>query len=688
MFLPQRPYIISYQTDIARQLCAYHLILEEVSMAQIYKGAKKQVARVKRQFQESFGNQKKVADLPEAQEDLPPTTGVLEQEQAVDLSLDNKGQMVLNELINTETGYVKDLMILQVAGKTIMANINAASQLTTLEKQKAQLMFDTINSLLMVHQQQEAILRNFQIAQSENNLESAKKSLEQLRSLSKIASVYSTQYNQLYEENSAFLNERNFTSKSDKKLWQGIQKALDDNDPGKRRLDLGGYTIKPVQRMLKYPLLFNELAKVDKAHPLQNAFAQMKLHYQAIGQQMNEAKRSQEQNSKHIEYQKYKKQNPQLRARSDVTLIVNGQNMTRDKVFMQLMSVISVEDYALNMKIDNKNPNRLIVRNANGNRIAEIDFDNQQNSLSIRVRKKHMNYRVLEAMVGVAQGLDIPKKEITQETKNRSLKDMVLNLLGSSLEPIIEWFKPKEKQQKPMQKSKALNVADEIVVTERNYLKGLHYLIDNRKAILEALSEDEKLTEANVKTVEKLIDLSENIAKTNAVMLEEFESLQQGIGQNDHTAIARHANELLKVAKLSQIYHGEYRAILSNEFMGPQMQQIFNTIDNKFYGKAALKEHSANDDFLLAVQRFPRYEMLMNDLANKMDQASPALHVVQKAARTFKEHSGSINERVKQDQGSRKFAQKVEEGKAKIDKAFEQLAQDKKDAKKRRKLGR
>lgn len=658
-------------------------------MAKVYKGAKNQVARAKRQFQESLGNHRKVADVPEIQEGLPPTIGAQEQAQAVDLSLENIPKKVLNELVVTEVAYINDLMILQAAGKTIMPHVKAARQLTELEKQKAQLMFDTINSLLMVHKQQEAILRNFQIAQSENNLESAKKSLEQLKSLSTIASVYSVQYNQLYEETSLFLNAEKFSSKSDKKLWQGIQKALDDSDPAKRGLGIGDYTIKPVQRMLKYPLLFRELSKINDTHPLHQPFDEMAQHFRGIGQEMNEAKRTQEQNSKQIEYQKYKQQNPQLRARSDVNLIVEGQEMTRDRVFMQLMSAVSVENYALNIKIDNKNPNRLIVRNANGNRIAEIDFDDQQKKLNIRVRKKHMDYRVLEAMVGVAQGLDIPKKEIIQDTKNRSLRDVVLNLLGAGLEPIIKWLKPEQpKPQESTKPTQALKVVDEIVKTEQNYLKGLQRLTDNREAIVKALAEDEALTEADVVTVEKLIDLAENIEKTNAILLEDFESLQKGIRENDHIAIVHHADELLRAAKLSQIYHGEYAAILSNELMGPNMTKIFKTIDSKVYGKAAVKEQSANDSFLLAIQRFPRYELLMSDLVSKMDQSSPSLHVVQKTARTFKEHASSINKRVELDQGNRQFAQSVQEGKAKIDKAFEKLAQDKKDAKKRRKLGR
>eukprot|EP01090_Pellita_catalonica_P021835 TRINITY_DN827_c0_g1_i3.p2 TRINITY_DN827_c0_g1~~TRINITY_DN827_c0_g1_i3.p2 ORF type:complete len:424 (-),score=94.27 TRINITY_DN827_c0_g1_i3:2221-3492(-) len=196
------------------------------------------------------------------------------KDDKIEVSVEGQRGKVLQELINTEQDYVKDLEHI------IEMYIKPLRQKKLISPEAMREVFSNVESILGVNKE---LLRNF-IAGNNTNGAQVGDSFLQMADFLKMYSVYCSNQNAamtaVVDETQ---NNRDFA----------VFLAYTQAKPESRSLDLNSFLIKPVQRVCKYPLLLRELIKhTPKDHPdyekLLQAYDKMEQSVSSINERKKE----------------------------------------------------------------------------------------------------------------------------------------------------------------------------------------------------------------------------------------------------------------------------------------------------------------------------------------------------------------------------------------------------------------
>jgi len=203
-------------------------------------------------------------------------------------------KQVLREIIDTELQYCNDLDTL---AEVFMLPLTFRGKEIGVSKGDVDVMFSNLELLINLNKQ---VLEQFEEQQEKakrENLDIMQGVGEVFKSMAPFMKMY-TQYS---ANQPKALRRLEYLLKNNEKFKKCVDIAT--ADPRCRGLQFGGYLIKPVQRVCKYPLLLRELLKhTPPEHPDYATIVQAKENIDATVTRINEGKRTVEMQAKTVEF--------------------------------------------------------------------------------------------------------------------------------------------------------------------------------------------------------------------------------------------------------------------------------------------------------------------------------------------------------------------------------------------------
>lgn len=564
---------------------------------------------------------------------------------------------VIQELAKNEINFRAGLGALNGVSDELMQIIRRSKKLSEIQKQNAEDIFRLAAEIHTANGALEAEYKSLQTALGAENYVEAKDHLQNIIKISKKNEKLFIDYTILYDDCSDFMSKSAFEENGEGKLFLQIEKALGKlNRP--ESSDIGAFLILPVQRVTRYPMTMEavqtQLGRYETKTGIKHPFAQKSFDkdipdaidaLKSFAKNVNNEKRiadNKRKQRKLTEYNALKLKKP-FKPRSDLVINALGQGLKeQDKVLSDIGAIRDINGYKVTIKPNPKNKNELLVTNEKGKTIAHITYD--KGVVECKVRKKYMDYNVLEAMTSLMTK-SLPEKDpaISIKTKDKTLRKL-FESIRIKVDSVAE--AKTEAEQKAL-----VNISNEMLQTEKSYLGNLAILTSQEDKIIGIIDKDTTsgVSQEQKQALKDLLRLAKEIQTTNKNMETAFQALNDGYKSNDQEAIGKALSDISAIQGQSAKLHSDYNFIFEKKLniYDPKSIKLIAQLNSVFRKIPEAKNLDASSFFIQPIQRFPRYSMFSKDLVKHTDDSSLSNPLVKALMDTFTDASLSINERLK-----------------------------------------
>eukprot|EP00007_Cunea_sp_BSH-02190019_P004479 CAMPEP_0174238998 /NCGR_PEP_ID=MMETSP0417-20130205/13156_1 /TAXON_ID=242541 /ORGANISM="Mayorella sp, Strain BSH-02190019" /LENGTH=564 /DNA_ID=CAMNT_0015317893 /DNA_START=138 /DNA_END=1829 /DNA_ORIENTATION=+ len=202
-------------------------------------------------------------------------------------------QNVLAEIVQTEREYIEDCEILV---EVFLLPLQFQQKMVGIDKMDIDTLFSAIETIIPLNKQ---VLKDLETRQRQSISSDATISVGDI--FIKLASFFKMYMSYCSNQPHALKKLEELTSKNEK-----FKRYLDvaHSDPRCRGIQIGGFLIKPIQRLCKYPLLLRELLKyTDESNPDYDTIQEAKQKIDEVVDYVNEGKRVAERQNRIVEIQ-------------------------------------------------------------------------------------------------------------------------------------------------------------------------------------------------------------------------------------------------------------------------------------------------------------------------------------------------------------------------------------------------